>query len=403
VLDYSEALRIWLSIVRVTEAEFVDVRSAAGRVTAEDAPSDIDFPSFDTSAMDGWAIRLEDLPKPGTELGISARIAAAPGRPDPLPAGRTAKVMTGAPIPDGTEAIVPVEKAKEMGGRVRFDGIAGPGEHVRRKGEIFRKGEVLVPASTRLGPREVALLASGSNGRLSVRRRPAVGILVTGDELVPAGSTLGEGQIRNSNAPFLAASLERDGARILFEGESKDEIGILRSSIERALASESPLDLLVTSGGVSMGDYDLVGEVLAKLGATIHFHRVNIKPAKPVLAASLGRTMILALPGNPVSVAVSYELFARPALHAMKGRRPLQPVLARLDSAARNRGPRQSFADAELRHEAGGLFVRTLRSRGSHDLLSHARANALAVLPPESDLAAGSAIGVVPLSPEFCR
>ncbi len=403
MLDYSDALEIWLGSVRLLDSEQVDVAAGSGRVLARDVRADVALPPFATSAMDGWAVRLRDLGVAGGDLPVSARIAAAPGEPGPLEPGTAAKVMTGAPVPAGTEGIVPVESAEDRGARVRLLATPSVGDHIRRAGEVFRSGDLLAPAGRMVRSRDVALLAAGFAGPLVVQRRPRAAILVTGDELVPPGVLPGPGQIRNSNGAFLSAAVREEGGEVTFFDTARDDREELRERFRLALATDPAPDLIVTSGGVSMGDYDLVSEMVSSLGARILFHRVNIKPAKPVLAATFGDTLFLGLPGNPVSVAVSWELFARPAIRKMGGRPALAPVEAFLSAPARNRARRLGFVDAELRVEGARLVVCPLPSKGSHDLLSHARANALAVLPPGSDLAEGTMVRVVPLDSALLR
>jgi molybdopterin molybdotransferase len=397
MISYLCALAKWIDRVPVVGEEELQVEASDGRVLASDVFSNLAVPPFDTSAMDGWALRLGDLPREGGELPVAARINAAPGERFRLPKGAAAKVMTGAPLPEGAEGVVPVEEAEDRGERVLLRRAPTAGEHFRLAGAIFEAGSRLARAGEIVTPRLLALLVSGTTGAIALRRRPVAAVLATGDELAAAGSPLRPGEIRNSNGPFLRSALLCEGAEVRHAAGCVDGEEELGRELERLSGPGSGVDLLLTSGGVSMGDRDLVATALEKIGAELLFHRVAIRPGKPLLAARRNGTMILALPGNPVSVSVGWELFGRPALRKMTGRPEPPPRWARLAAPARGDAAREYFADARLGTEGESLVVTPLSSKGSHDLATHAAANALVRLPVGAKLDVGTLVEYLPL------
>lgn len=392
-LAFDDAVARVLGAARLLERESLPLRAAAGRVLREEVAADLDLPPFDTTAMDGWAVRSQDVASCPASLRALGTVAAGDEPPGELLEGCALKVMTGAPMPPGSDAVVPVEQAREpSGGRVELLEAPAAGQHVRRRGEVIAAGALLLSPGRRLSPADVALAAVAGRASLEVTVRPRAGVLVTGDEIVPAGSPLRHGQIRNSNGPMLVAALERLGADVTDLGAVSDERQALRAALAAAL--DGSFDLLITSGGVSAGDFDLVRPVLEELGARVLFHKVSMKPAKPILVAEAGRTLVFGLPGNPVSSAVAGDLLVRPAVRAMLGLEPSlpPPVTVVLVAAVRNKGPRLGFHPARVRPCEGRLTAEPLATRGSHDILSHARAGALLRLPPEAELAAGDAV-----------
>jgi molybdopterin molybdotransferase len=394
VIPFAEALARVLEAVTPLAAEEVALEAAVSRVLAEDVRADLPLPGFDTTAMDGWAVRAAEVG--ATPALLRAAGASGAGAvPGPLPAGAAWKVMTGAPMPSGSDAVVPVEDAADVdGGMVRLDAAPKQGAHVRRRGEIFETGAVLLAAGRRLTPADLVLAAAAGRGAVRVARAPRAAVLVTGDELVPPGTRPGPGQLRNTNGPLLLAALRRAGAETVSLGVVRDDEAALARALGEALASGP--DLLLTTGGISAGDYDYVGKVLAALGARARFHRVSIRPAKPVLFATKGPTLVFGLPGNPVSAAVAFDFFVRPALRRAAGVAPPlpEPVPARLTARLRNKGPRLAFHPALLSVDRGRLLAEPLPTRGSHDVLNHARADAFLELAPESSWEEGDSVPV---------
>ncbi|MGA7989804.1 MAG: gephyrin-like molybdotransferase Glp [Thermoanaerobaculia bacterium] len=392
MIAFAEALARVLEATTPMPACTVPIEDAVSRVLAENVRADQPLPGFETTAMDGWAVRASDVPRSPSLLAI-AGVSGAGAVPGILPPGAAWKVMTGAPMPPGSDAVVPVEDAAAVDGdTVRLDVLPRCGAHVRRRGEIFETGTLLLAAGRRLSPSDLVLAAAAGRETLRVSRAPRAGVLVTGDELVAPGTHPGPGQLRNTNGPLLLAALRRAGAEAVALGVAPDDEAALARAFREALAAD--FDILLTTGGVSAGDYDYVGRALATEGARVRFHKVSIRPAKPVLLATKGSTLVFGLPGNPVSAAVAFDFLVRPALRAAAGLQPPlpEPVPARLTAPVRNKGPRLAFHPARLAWDRGRLAAEPLPTRGSHDILTHARADAFLELAPESSWDAGDAV-----------
>ncbi len=308
-----------------------------------------------------------------------------------------ARIFTGAVVPAGADAVVPQEDAEVVAdGRVRL-ASAPAGRHVRRRGEIFAAGAVLARAGDLLNPARIALLAAGGAVRVSVFPRPRVALVVTGAELVDAGTSPGVGQIRDSNGPLLVALAREAGLAATVAARVADELPALRAQLEAAAAGA---DLVVSSGGVSVGDFDLVPRAVADLGGEVVFHKAAIQPGKPILVALLGRTWLVALPGNPVSAMVGWRMFARPFAEALAGDVAAfaeAPLVASLAEPVGNRGTRTQLRPAVLEPAEAGWRVRVRPWKGSHDLVAPAPANALARLEAGAELAAGARVACFPL------
>lgn len=373
--------------------EAVPLAEALGRVLARDVVADVDWPPFDTSAMDGYAVRASEARAAG--LVLSERpglVAAGDVFPEPLAPGEAVRVMTGAPLPLGADAVVPVEEARSKDGSVRFDREPGEGDHLRRRGESVARGAILIPRGSRLNPRGVALAALAGADPLSARRRPRIALATTGNELVGAGEALKEGQLRDSNGPMLAALCLERGWPV----EHRERVADERAAVDRMfLKASDGIDALVTTGGVSAGDLDLLPAAAERAGWEILFHRVAVRPGKPIAVARRGRTFWFGLPGNPVSASVCFHLFVRRALERFEGaERPGPPLRSALSTRdIPPAGPRETYRDARLIEEEGGCRVEPLETAGSHDIAAHARANALIRLPAGSGaLPAGSSV-----------
>lgn len=353
-----------------------------GRVLAENVRADLDSPPFDKAMMDGFAVRAADCAGGAVELKLAGEIAAGTVEERPVKPGEAVGIYTGAPIPPGADAVVMKERTELLpGDRVRVnDPNLTPRKNILDRGREMRAGEVVLPAGTPIGPAALGLLAAVGRTTASTYPIPVVGVLATGNELVEADEVPGPGRIRNSNGSMLAALVARAGAVPKVLGIAPDDPERMRTTIRDALATA---DVLLLAGGVSVGKFDLVPGVLERLGVQIHFHKVRMKPGKPLLFGTLRDRLAFGLPGNPVSAFVCFELFVRPALqkllgHAAPGPRTLKLPLSQ-PFAAENDRP--TFHPAKL--ETGdGCCVRGLPWFGSADLRGLLAADALLLLPP---------------------
>jgi molybdopterin molybdotransferase len=369
-----------LENVRVLGAETVPAYEAVGRVLAGDLVAPWDLPLWNNSAMDGFAVRSEDVTRPAV-LRIVGCIAAGDPGDRPLEPATAARILTGAPLPAGGDAIVPIEEAEEEGGDVRFDRPVRPGAHVRRKGEDMRAGELILRAGAILGPAEVSVLATCSRLAVPVVRRPRVAILSTGDELVPPGEPLGPGKIHDANGYAIAAAVRQVGADATLLGIARDD----RASLVRQLTEGLRADVLVTTAGVSMGDRDLVRSVLEELGVEQVFWKVDIKPGRPTAFGLRGATPVFSLPGNPVSTLLTFEQFVRPALLRMMGHREvLRPLVsARVEEEIPRRPGRVSLLRVRLERRDGVLLARSAGNQDTGMLKTLLRADGIAIVPAE--------------------
>lgn len=380
----------------------LNLLDAHGCILAEDVTAPWDLPPFDNSAMDGYAVRLADVAAAGpdspVQLPVVGDIAAGSRSVHRLTDGHTVRIMTGAPVPAGAEAVVPVEWTDGGLAAVRVDRAPTPGAHIRRRGEDLRHGELVLAAGTRLGATQLGLLAAAGRDRVRARPKPRVVVLSTGSELVEPGTALTGGQISDANSFTLTAAAREAGAVAFRVGIVPDDPRRLLATIEDQLVRA---DLVVTSGGVSVGAYDVVKEVLSRLG-TVTFTRVAMQPGMPQGFGTVGEDQVpvFALPGNPVSAYVSFEVFVRPALRRMLGvdglHRPLVRAVAHED--LRSPAGRRQYVRARLAVEGGRPVVRPVGGSGSHLLGALAHANALVVVPEDiTEVAAGSEVDVMVL------
>jgi molybdopterin molybdotransferase len=383
-----EAQEQVLRHARPLPAEPVPIAAAGGRVSAEDVVARVDLPPFASSAMDGFAVRAADLPG---KLRIAGESAAGRPSEERLEPGSAAPISTGAVVPEGADAVVPVENVVRYGNEVEIAQAVGPGAHVRPRGGDIAAGEVVVPAGGTLTPARLAATAASGVAELACARRPRVAVLATGSELVTPGGTLGPGQIYETNGLMLAASLTPVGAEVVHEPAVADDETALREALERGLAA----DVLVTSGGVSVGEHDLVRAAERELGVEEVFWRVSIKPGKPVSFGVRGCTLVFGLPGNPVSALVGCELFVKPALRALQGLPDPLPRFepGRLASGLRRNGERDEFVRARSRLDGDALVLEPVTGQESHMIVRSAAADALVHIPRgNGELAAGSTV-----------
>jgi len=393
LIPVEQALSTVLDHASFLAAESVPLEDALHRVLAADVASDVDMPPFARSAMDGFAVRDEDTRATPVTLPVVAQVKAGAPPGLRLPPGSAAEIMTGAPVPEGATAVQQVEKTRfeRQSGAVAILESVVPGQNVAPRGSEVRAGDVVLKAGERLGPARLGVLAAVGRSSVPVGRRPKVALVVTGDEVVEAASRPGPGQIRNSNGPAVAAQLRDAGAILAKATTVGDDEEALAGAIDEGLRH----DVLVLSGGVSKGVFDLVEGVLERAGVELLFTQVAIKPGAPLVFGRRGQTLVFGLPGNPVSAQVTFDLFVRPALLRQQGAadtaRPR--VEARLLRPVKNRSGRRAHHPAHLSFEPGGFVAAPLDSRGSADLVVHARANALVVLEADrTEAAAGETV-----------
>ena len=392
-----------LAAIRPVEPVRLGLGAAEGTVLAADAGAVTPLPSFDNSSMDGYAVHTADIAAATAEapviLPVTDQVPAGDTRVLTVAPGTCVRIMTGALFPAGADAVVPVELTDGGSDRARFSQPVVKGYSIRRRGDDVAEGDVLLPAGTRLGPAQIALLAASGHGSVLARPAPRVAVLATGNELSEPGSPLVPGQIWESNSYMLAAAVRQAGGSATRHRAGDDPEKVL--ALIGVLSAQA--DLLITSGGVSMGgEHDVVKAALSGSRAgTITFCKVAMQPGMPQGFGVVGpdQTPILTLPGNPVSAFVSFWLFGRPALDALQGLAP-QPVPARraqLASPVRSPQGRRSFLRGVL--NADGATVTPLTGQGSHQLGALARANALIVVPEEvASMAAGDVADVISLS-----
>jgi molybdopterin molybdotransferase len=402
LITIEEGRRRVLEAVRPLPSQSVPLAAALGRVLAVDVSSRLDVPPFASSAMDGYAV----VAGAAGELPVVGESRAGSPFDGTLEAGEAVRISTGARLPDGADAVVPVERAEAVGGRVRVP-EREPGQHVRHAGEDVRAGDVVLHAGAEMRPAEVAVAASLGRAEVECAARPRVALLVTGDELVEPGTPLAPGQIYSSNGWALAGQAARAGAEVVSHGTVKDSFEDTRVALERALRGA---DVVCVSGGVSVGPHDHVKPALADLGVEERFWGVRLRPGKPTwfgvrqrastrlgrVRSDPGQVLAFGLPGNPVSAMVTFQLFARPALLAMQGASPdAVRVTARLARAVPRNPDRDEAVRVRLEEAADGRRAAPTGEQGSHQLTSMLGADGLAMISAgEGEVAAGELVEV---------
>jgi molybdopterin molybdotransferase len=401
VLSFEEARHVVEQHVvqaRPWGVEGVDLLSALGRVLALPIPADRDFPPFRRAMRDGYAVRAADLAQLPVTLEVIGEIkagAAASEIPREVNPGQAVAIMTGAPTPSGADAVVMVEYTKLSGDRVTITRAIAVGDNIVPVGSEAWQGQILLEQGTRLDYSGIAVMASvGKQQSVPVYCRPRVAILSTGDEVVDVGAVPGPTQIRNSNSYSLAAQVQDAGGDPRLLGIARDDAGSLRTLIAKGLE----LDLLLMTGGVSMGKYDLVEQVLVKFGAEFFFTGAQIQPGRPVVFGRAKGKYFFGLPGNPVSTMVTFELFARPMIEGLSGMRPRPLVFlhARLKSEIKTKTGLKRFLPGKLSGEFENCEVELASWHGSGDVAGSARANCYIVIPPDRErIAAGEWVAVM--------
>lgn len=398
LISVDEAQRIVLERAKRLDPERVPIERAAGRVLAEPAAALVDLPPFPSSAMDGYAVRSADTADPPKRLPIVARIAAGSPADRPLAPGEAMAISTGGAVPEGADAVVPLELVEESDEAINVADPVAQGANVRERAGDVSAGDIVLEPGARLGPAQVAALAAAGVSEVQCSKRPRVGILVTGSELRQPGEPLGAGEIYESNGLLLATALQLAGAVPAQLGVVADEPGELERAMERALLG---FDMLITSGGASVGPHDLVRATQAKLRVEELFWGVSVKPGKPVAFGVRRDHLVFNLPGNPVSVLVTFELFVRPAVNALLGvPDPLPEYRSAILGGAVKRNPhRDEYVRATSRREGDTVVVDPLPGRESHMIASAARADALvAVEAGDGELSAGEEIHYIAIA-----
>ncbi|MBI2090375.1 MAG: molybdopterin molybdotransferase MoeA [Deltaproteobacteria bacterium] len=403
VVSVGEAVEMILKEVSPLPAEEVRLLDACGRVLSEDVRAPRSVPPFPNSAMDGYAVRWKDVADTSVDHPVTLRVV------EEVPAGyvpkarvtenSAIKIMTGAPMPRGADTVVRVEYTRSLPGEVRITRVDGPGSHIREAGEDIRKGQTILEKGKLLTPADVGLMASVGKGRVRVYRRPTVALFSTGDELQEVDERPKAGKIVNSNSYTLSAWIRQTGAIPLRFGIVRDKRRSLAAAFRKALR----YDAVMTTGGVSVGDYDFVKEALGDAGVQMQFWKVAQKPGHPLAFGRIGKKPVFGLPGNPVSSAVSFLLYARPALLKMMGYRNLfLPVTqARLEHPIKTSAGVTEFIRCRIRRQDGQNFASSTGTQGSGVLRSMSIAQGLIVAHEnETHLEEGAEVTVIVLNPQ---
>ncbi len=398
LMSLEDALQLLLSHAHpLVETERVSIAAALGRVLAEPVVSRITMPPWDNSAMDGYAVNTADVPAIGVRLPVSQRIPAGVAG-EPLAAGTAARIFTGAPIPENADAVVIQEVCETQGNDVIIGKCPEPGANIRRAGEDTTQGQVVIPQGTRLGPQHMGLLASVGVAEFSVYRRLKVALFSSGDELIMPGQPLGPGQIYNSNEFTLEGLLTGVGCEVVKLGIVEDTFSATCDALTKAAAGA---DLVMTSGGVSVGEEDHIKPAIEKLGR-LDLWKIAIRPGKPLAFGHIGEVPFIGTPGNPVSLFVTYCLFARPFIlkkQGVAGNLSPSAVLAKVGFDWPRPDKRREFARARLDlDDQGEPWISVYPSRSSGVLSSLAWANGLAVLPENTPLSKGDTVRFLPFS-----
>ncbi len=385
MIKTEEALKIILGSVDSLDSETVDIIDSSGRVLAEDVYSDCDIPAFDYSAMDGYALKFSDTKGGSSEspviLEVIGELRAGAVSSSKIEDNQAIKIMTGAPIPEGADAVIMVENTRASGADVKILEEVKEGKNIRRAGEDIKNGDLVIQKGMLLNGAHAGMLAALGMPWIRVIRKPKVAILATGDEIVDIEEKIERGKVRNSNAYSLYSQVLTCGGIPVNKGIAKDEAGELRAKLKSCL----DCDVILTSGGVSMGEYDLVKDVMVEMGMELKFWKVAIRPGKPLLFGVIGGKPFFGLPGNPVSSMVVFEIFLRPAILKILGqerddRKEIEAVLE--EDIEKKKGLR-FFIRAQTQWRDGVYMTRTTGPQGSGILRSMVLANSLIILPED--------------------
>jgi len=389
MISVGRALKIIDQNLYSLGTERIDLSCAVGRILAEDIVADTDLPPFDRSQMDGYAVRSRDTRKVPVDLKIVGESAAGHGWHKELHKGEAVRIMTGAPVPDGADTVQKIELAKELDGTVSLIDPVPAGQYIVKKGKEIRKGEAVITAGTRLTPEMIATPAAFGYAHVKVSRKPRVAIICTGSEIVDVSKKPKRDQIRDSNSILMRSLCEQTGADVHIQTNVGDELAKLCSTIEEAARIS---DIVITTGGVSVGKYDLTKLAFSEIGAEILFDKISLKPGKPAVFATRRHRIFFGLPGNPVSAAVTFFLFVRRAMMLMQS--ATKPALERgfavMNGRAKGTSLRDVYCPVKLATSPEGkLLAVPLPWLGSSDLVAFASAEALVVIPKRTNLHAG--------------
>lgn len=396
MIEISKAIKMIDRETRMLGTEHVDLERSVGRVLREDIIADTDLPPFDRSQMDGYAVIAAETKTVPATLNIVGESAAGRGWHKTMKRGEAVRIMTGAPLPKGSDAVQKIELANEIENeRVEILEPTERGRFIVRKGSEIKNGAIVFKAGEVITENMIATLASFGYAKVKVAKRPRVGILGTGSEIVEIAKKPGRDQIRNSNSVMLDVLCRKFGAETKIFSITKDEISDLRSQISDAVKAT---EILVITGGVSVGKYDLTKAVLIELGAEIFFDKVRLKPGKPAVFSRLGKTLVFGLPGNPVSAAVTFHLFVRKAILAVQGSAStdLKEGFAVLATDARAARERDTYLPSRLEtNKLGQITAQPLKWQGSSDFIGYAHADSLIFVPKGKQLARGEIAKIV--------
>ena len=396
MISVDTAIEIITDVVEPLPAKTVPFEGSLWLCLAQDVQSDIDMPPFDRAAMDGYAVIAEDTDRAPVELIVIEDIAAGHMPTKKVLRGQASKIMTGAAVPEGAEAVVKFEETEDLpsNNRVKILRAIDKGRNISKMGEDMKVGQIVLHKGMPIRPQEIGVLATVGKSRVEAFPAPKVGIISTGTELVDVESTPSAAQIRNSNGYSLAAQARRLKADVELLGTVKDTKEEMSRIMHRGLQK----DILILSGGVSMGEYDLVGDVMKDLNTQIYFEKVALRPGKPVIFGKKDKTLIFALPGNPVASFVTFELFIYPAIRKMMGFSTLHrtTLKASLETEILVKRKRREYRPAFLRMQNNMWFVSPVEWHGSADLLSTTRANCLLIVREDAEkLAVGQLVDVI--------
>ena len=398
MISVAQALNIVLDEFEPLPTEQVELKAGLGRILAEDIRADIDLPPFDRARMDGYAFKSSDASVAPFRLRVIGEVAAGAVFSESVGRGEAVKIFTGAPIPDGADAVQMIEVTESTGDWVVIKEPAAVGNFVTPRASEVRAGHIVAEAGREIGPAELAVLASFGCAAVGVGKQPKVSVLATGSELIEVSEKPSGAQIRNSNNYSIAGYVTRCGAQARMGGTVRDTVDATREALLNAAESS---DVVITTGGVSMGDYDLVKAALKEIGAEIFFDRVSIRPGKPTVFARRQGVFFFGLPGNPVSTAVTFNVFVRPALRKMMGdRSPLLPAVQAIASRhVKDGSDRQSYLPARFFVSKGRAMAEPLKWGGSSDLVAFMEANAMIVVPEQiHEIGEGEPVDVILLS-----